>query len=74
MVRHLVLPNRLAGSFKIIDFIKREISGQTYVNIMQQYNPCYRAAEFKELSRRVTLDEYLGVLEYAKRIGLHRGL
>jgi putative pyruvate formate lyase activating enzyme len=73
LVRHLVLPNRLADSFRILDFIKNEISSHTYVNIMEQYYPCYRAYEFKELSRRITLDEYQEVVEYAKKLGLYRG-
>lgn len=67
LVRHLVLPHRVAGSFKIIDFIKKEISPKTYINIMEQYYPCYRAREFKELSRRITLEEYLEVINYVKR-------
>jgi len=73
LIRHLVLPNKLCRSFKIFDFIKDGISPHTYINIMEQYRPCYRAYEFKELSRRPTLDEYLEVEEYAKKIGLYRG-
>jgi putative pyruvate formate lyase activating enzyme len=73
LIRHLVLPNRVADSFKILDFIKEEISLHTYINIMEQYYPCYRAYEFKELSRRITLDEYQEVVEYARKIGLYRG-
>jgi putative pyruvate formate lyase activating enzyme len=73
LIRHLVLPNRLAGSFKILDFIKEEVSTHTYINIMQQYYPCYKAYEFKELSRRITAQEYREVVEYAEKLGLHRG-
>lgn len=73
LLRHLVLPQRLAGSFEILDFIKEEISLDTYVNIMEQYRPCYRAGEFKELSRRLTDHEYEEVIEYAQKIGLYRG-
>ena len=72
LIRHLVLPNRLAGSFKILDFIKKEISSDTYVNIMAQYYPCYKAYQFEELSRRITGEEYSEVIEYAKKIGLKR--
>lgn len=73
LLRHLVLPQRLAGSFEILDFIKEEISLDTFVNIMEQYRPCYRAGEFKELSRRLTDREYEEVIEYAQKIGLYRG-
>ncbi|UCD15819.1 MAG: radical SAM protein [Candidatus Omnitrophota bacterium] len=73
LVRHLVLPNRIAGAFKILDFIKEEVSVDTYVNIMNQYRPHYKAVEFPELSRPPTADEYLEVIDYAGKIGLHRG-
>ncbi|MCM8773200.1 MAG: radical SAM protein [Candidatus Omnitrophica bacterium] len=73
LVRHLVLPHRLAGSFAILDFIKENISSCTYVNIMGQYHPCYKAGEIFELTRRINKEEYLEVVNYAKRIGLYRG-
>ncbi len=73
LIRHLVLPNRLAGSFKILDFIRGKLSADTYVNIMQQYFPCYKACSFPELSRRITHQEFQEVIEYARKIGLHRG-
>ncbi|WP_337867043.1 radical SAM protein [Ignavibacterium sp.] len=73
LVRHLVLPNDIAGSEKVIDFIADEISKSTYVNIMEQYHPSYKADEFFELSRRIRMTEYEKVLEYAKSKGLNRG-
>jgi len=73
LIRHLVLPQDAAGSFKILDFIRNEISDNTYVNIMDQYRPCYRADEFSQISRRITSDEYREVIDYAKKIGLGRG-
>ncbi len=69
LVRHLVLPNRLAGSFCVLDFIK-ELSPLTFVNIMDQYRPCYRAREIQELGRRITSEEYEEVLDYARKTGL----
>lgn len=73
LVRHLVLPNDLAGSEKVIDFIADEISNNTYVNIMDQYHPSYKADEHVELNRRIRMTEYEKVLEYAKLKGLNRG-
>lgn len=73
LIRHLVLPHRLAGSFKILDFIKESISIDTYVNIMNQFHPCYRAHEFDQLSRRITPQEYCEVKDYARNLGLYRG-
>jgi putative pyruvate formate lyase activating enzyme len=72
LIRHLVLPNNLAGSKKILDFVA-ELSKKSYVNIMAQYRPCGKAYEHKELSRRNTSIEYLRVANYARKLGLYRG-
>jgi putative pyruvate formate lyase activating enzyme len=72
LIRHLVLPNNLAGSKKIPDFLA-DLSKECYVNIMAQYRPCGTAREHEELRRRITSDEYRRALEYAKKLGLHRG-
>ena len=73
IIRHLVLPNNISGSFKVIDFIAEEISKNTYLNIMDQYWPCYKAYNFSELSRKITLKEYKEVVDYALKRGLKRG-
>ena len=61
LVRHLVLPNNIANSEKIINFLK-SISKNISINIMAQYHPCYEAYEYPELSRRITEKEYQKVL------------
>lgn len=73
LVRHLIMPNGLAGTKKIMEFIAREISKNTYINIMDQYRPCYRAGEYEELSRRILPDEYLEAVGIAESLGLNRG-
>lgn len=73
LVRHLVLPNNLAGSEKVIDFISDEISKETYINIMDQYHPAFNADKYDHLNRRITRDEYDKVINYAIRKGLRRG-
>jgi putative pyruvate formate lyase activating enzyme len=70
LVRHLVLPHRLAGSMAVVDFIADEISLHTALNIMDQYRPCFRAAEFHELDRRVYRSEVEEVIDYARARGL----
>jgi putative pyruvate formate lyase activating enzyme len=70
IVRHLVLPNDIAGSKKIIDFIAREVSSNTYFNLMRQYRPCFRANEFPELQRYIGPSEYVELYTYAKQKGL----
>jgi putative pyruvate formate lyase activating enzyme len=72
LVRHLVLPGGLAGTEEVLRFIAEEISRGTFVNIMAQYYPTYRAWEFPELSRRITREEYRKALELARRLGLIR--
>lgn len=73
LIRHLVLPNNLAGSEKVIDFIADEISKDTYINIMDQYYPAYKANQYNGLNRRITTEEYEHVINYAKQKGLTRG-
>jgi putative pyruvate formate lyase activating enzyme len=73
LIRHLILPNNIAGSEEVLEFIARELSRESYVNIMAQYRPCGRAFEYEELSRRPTSIEYYKVVDYARRLGLHRG-
>jgi putative pyruvate formate lyase activating enzyme len=70
LIRHLVLPNNIAGSKKIIDFIAEELDKEVYLNIMAQYRPCYRARFIPELSRRITYQEYIEVVKYAQFRGL----
>lgn len=72
IVRHLVLPQGLAGTEKVLRFIRDEISPETYVNIMAQYYPTHRAWEFPELSRRITSAEYKEALALAQSLGLRR--
>lgn len=73
LIRHLVLPNDISGSKKVLDFIANEISKNSYVNIMDQYRPAYLANQFTELNRQINEKEFFEVINYAKQIGLHRG-
>ena len=73
LIRHLILPNNIAGSFEVLDFIAKSISRNSYVNIMDQYRPCFKARDYPEINRPITPDEYKKVIDYALRLGLHRG-
>ncbi len=73
LIRHLVMPDNIAGSEEIFDFIVKELSANTYVNIMAQYYPCHLASRFPEISRRITRREYTQALTLAKEKGLSRG-
>jgi putative pyruvate formate lyase activating enzyme len=72
LVRHLVLPEGKAGSREVLHFLAAEISKSTYVNIMDQYRPCYNAGVFPELNRRPTVEEMEQVFRWASEEGLNR--
>jgi putative pyruvate formate lyase activating enzyme len=74
MVRHLVLPNGLAGSAEIVRFLSEEISRNTYLNVMAQYRPEYGACNYTELERSITTKEYMDAVRLAADAGLTRGL
>lgn len=73
LIRHLVMPNDIAGSKKILEFIASEISKDSYVNIMDQYRPTFLAYKYHEINRPITYKEYNDVLDYARSLGLYRG-
>jgi putative pyruvate formate lyase activating enzyme len=72
LIRHLVLPHDLAGTRQVMAFIADKISTQTYVNIMDQYRPCGRAAEVKSMGRTVTAEEYAQAVAMAHKAGITR--
>ncbi len=55
LVRHLVLPNDISGVDAVLRFLAEEISTDTYLNLMRQYRPCYRAGDSPGLDRNVLL-------------------
>jgi len=71
LVRHLVLPENLAGSFEIIDFLAGQISPKTTINVMDQYRPCYKASSHPKINRRPTTEEIQSVRRYAIQKGLN---
>jgi putative pyruvate formate lyase activating enzyme len=70
IIRHFVMPNRVAGTKKIVDWIAANLPKDTYVNIMSQYTPTYRAHDYPEISRRITRQEYEEAVNWARAAGL----
>lgn len=70
MVRHLVMPNDVSGSKEILSWIAANLPKDTYINIMSQYRPAYRAGEYPEIARPLTRAEYAEVVGWAKKVGL----
>ena len=73
LIRHLVMPGGVASSESVLKFIAEEISVHSYVNIMNQYRPEYRAGEHQQINRRTNYKEYLEAIQIAKRFRLYRG-
>jgi putative pyruvate formate lyase activating enzyme len=72
LVRHLVLPNNLAGTKTVVSFIANQISKETYINIMDQYRPVFRAKEYPQINRPITNQEFKTAVETALNNGLYR--
>jgi len=72
LVRHLVLPEGLAGTREIMEFIAGQISRQTYINIMAQYRPCGEAYQFARINCYITQQEYIEAIRIARSFGLSR--
>ena len=72
LIRHLVLPRKIAGTKEIAKFIAEEISPNTYVNVMAQYRPCGLADRDDFINRGITQKEYIEAIESAFDAGLKR--
>ncbi len=72
LIRHLIMPMGLADTEKWLEFIAKEISKNTYINIMDQYRPCGEAENFPELCRTISYEEYKEAIELARKHGLNR--
>jgi putative pyruvate formate lyase activating enzyme len=72
LVRHLVMPNGVANTEEVMKFLADEISAETYVNVMDQYRPCYKAKEDRLINRRITGEEFQKAIDSARKAGLKR--
>ena len=72
LVRHLVLPNRLAGTQEVVRFLAQEVSTNTYLNIMAQYHPCHKAFDVPSLARPLQQQEFTEAIDLAHQQGLRR--
>ncbi len=73
IIRHLVLPDGIAGSRKIFEFIALELSKEVPISLMSQYYPAYQASNYPELNRRITSQEYDEALGWLEEFGLTEG-
>lgn len=74
MIRHLVLPEGAAGTSEVVRFLSEEVSENTYLNVMAQYRPEYKACGYLAIDRSITVREYRDAVQLAVSAGLTRGL
>ncbi len=72
LIRHLILPDDLAGTYDAMKFIAEEISKNTYVNLMDQYRPCFKTNDCPPLDRRITREEFARAMKIAHDFGIKR--
>jgi putative pyruvate formate lyase activating enzyme len=72
IIRHLVMPDNIAGTDRFVQFVAGRLTRSTYVNIMAQYHPEYKARSIPEIARRITPAEYRQAIRWAKEAGLSR--
>ncbi len=73
LIRHLVLPENISGTHDVLGFISKEISTDTYISLMSQYFPAYKASDLPALNRRITSEEYKKAKASLEYFGLDRG-
>src|SRR4030043_604805 len=70
IIRHLGMPNRVAGTEKFFKWVAETLPKSTYVNIMAQYRVEYKAYDYPEIARGITAQEFLEAIEWARKVGL----
>jgi len=70
IIRHLVMPNRVAGTEKLVKWVAEVLPKNTYVNIMAQYRVEYKAYDYPEIARGITAQEFLEAMDWAEKYGL----
>lgn len=70
IIRHLVMPNNIASTDKFVSWVSENLSKTTFVNIMSQYRPLFKAFDYPEIARRITIEEYKQAIKWAKKYGL----
>ena len=72
LIRHLILPNNIAGTDQVVRFLADKVSANTYLNLMDQYRPAYRSHNLPDINRRITRKEYDRAVQLARDAGLNR--
>ena len=73
IIRHLVLPNHIRNSKRVLKYIKDTFGKDTLISVMAQYFPSNKAMEIQDLNRKLTNEEYESILEYLEILGMENG-
>ncbi len=73
IIRHLVLPNHIENSKKVLKWIKENLPKEIYISIMAQYFPTYKAKEEKDINRKLTQEEWAEIEKYVEKLGIENG-
>ena len=73
LIRHLVLPNYIENSKKVLLWIKQNLPNDIYVSIMAQYFPTYKAKEDEKINRKLTFEEWNKIEDFVQEIGIENG-
>ena len=73
IIRHLILPNHIQNTKQVLKFIKNEYGSNTYVSIMTQYFPEYKAKEINDINRKISKKEYTSIEQFVDKLGLKNG-
>lgn len=73
IIRHLIIPNHVENSLKVLNFIAEEISTSVYISLMSQYYPIAQCSKFEELTRKINENEYQTVVTEMERLGFYKG-
>jgi putative pyruvate formate lyase activating enzyme len=70
MIRHLVMPNGVSGTKAVLEWVASHLPKDTYINLMSQFRPSYKANQYEAIARRITHDEYDEAVLTARKLGL----
>ena len=73
IIRHLVLPNHILNSKKILKYISENFDAETYVSVMAQYFPTYKAKDYEQINRKISKKEYKEIEEYLYLLNMKNG-
>jgi len=73
IVRHLIFPNRIAGSEESLTWLVNEVSPKVAVSVMAQYYPAHHAYKYKDINRKITPEEYREVVDLVEKLGIENG-